>query len=217
VEITYHRDFLLSTRWGNSIVAYFVCVAVKTSTILVFILYCLYMIAVFTGNGKGKTTASLGQMLRAVGQGKRAIMFQFIKGPWISGEHKFLNTHKQFKGKLEVHRGGKGFVGILGDKLPRRVHRKAAQKTLQQATKAIASKKWDVVVLDEVNVAVSLKLIGARDVLTAIKNEPQNMIIILSGRGASASFLKRADLATEMREIKHPYNIGTKAQVGFEF
>ncbi|MFA6495223.1 MAG: cob(I)yrinic acid a,c-diamide adenosyltransferase [Candidatus Paceibacterota bacterium] len=175
------------------------------------------MIVVFTGKGKGKTTASLGQMMRAVGQGKKAIMFQFIKGPWISGEHKFLDAMPVFKGKLEVHRGGKGFVGILGDSLPRSAHKDAARVTLTRAVAAIASKKWDVVVLDEVNVAVSLKLITAAAVLNAIKNEPQQMIIVLSGRDAPKSFIARADLVTEMKEIKHPYNKGKKAQVGFEF
>lgn len=175
------------------------------------------MIVVFTGNGKGKTTACLGQMIRAVGQGKKAVMYQFIKGPWISGEHKFLENKKQFKRNLEIHRGGKGFVKILGDKLPFADHRKAAQETLKKAKEAIKSKKWDIVVLDEINVAVSLKLVKASQVLSVIKNEPQNMIIILSGRYAPASFIKRADLATEMREIKHPYNKGKKAEVGFEF
>jgi cob(I)alamin adenosyltransferase len=175
------------------------------------------MIAVFTGNGKGKTTATIGQMLRAVGQGKKTVMFQFIKGPWISGEHKFLDKNKKFKGILEIHRGGKGFVGILGDKLPISVHKKAACETLKKAAQAIKSKKWDIVALDEVNVAVSLGLVKAGDVLRVIKNEPQKMIIVLSGRYAPASFIKRADLATEMKEIKHPYNKGKKAEVGFEF
>lgn len=175
------------------------------------------MIVVFTGNGKGKTTATIGQMLRAVGHGKKAIMFQFIKGPWISGEHKFLDNYKTLKGKLEIHRGGKGFVGILGDKLPFAVHKKAAQNTLKVASVAIKSGKWDIVALDEVNVAVSLGLIKSADVLKVIKNEPQKMIIILSGRYAPKSFIKRADLATEMKEIKHPFNKGKKAEVGFEF
>lgn len=174
------------------------------------------MIVVFTGNGKGKTTATLGQMMRAFGQGKKVIMFQFIKGPWISGEHKFIDD-KKYIGRFEIHRGGKGFVGILGDKLPFSKHKKAAEETLKKVEKAIRSKKWDIVALDEVNVAVSLKLIKATDVLRVIQNEPQKMIIVLSGRNAPVSFIKRADLVTEMKEIKHPFNNGTKAEVGFEF
>jgi len=175
------------------------------------------MIMLITGNGKGKTTACLGQMMRAVGQGKNAIMWQFIKGPWISGEHKFVATDPRLKGKMEICRGGKGFVGILGDSLPRSVHKKAAQTTLKKSADAIRSKKWDMVVLDEINVAVRLRLIGVRQVLDVIKNEPQNKIIILSGRWAPKSFIKRADLVTEMKEVKHPFNNGTKAEVGFEF
>jgi len=175
------------------------------------------MVIVFTGNGKGKTTASLGQMMRMVGQDRKAIMLQFIKGPWISGEDKFLQNYPYFKDKLEIHKGGKGFVGILGDKLPRSVHRKAAEKTLRLAAKAIKSQKWDLVILDEVNVAVSLKLVKAKDVLAAIKDLPMHKFVILSGRNAPKSFLSRADLATEMRELKHPYNKGELALKGVEF
>ena len=176
------------------------------------------MIVVFTGNGKGKTTACLGQMLRIVGQGKKAVMFQFIKGPWISGEHKFLKTlPAKIKNKFNLKRGGKGFVGILGDKLPFKEHQKTAQETLKKAERAIRSDKWDVVILDEINVAVSLRLIKAADVLRVIKNESKNIIIVLSGRYAPQSFIKRADLATEMKELKHPFQKGEKAKVGFEF
>jgi len=144
-------------------------------------------------------------------------MFQFIKGPWISGEDKFLKKYPQFKGTFEIHKGGKGFVGILGDTLPRSVHREAAEKTLEASAKAIKSQKWDLVILDEVNVAVSLKLVKAKDVLEAVKDLPMHRFVILSGRNAPKSFLKRADLATEMREIKHPYTKGELALRGVEF
>lgn len=175
------------------------------------------MIVVFTGNGKGKTTACLGQMMRAVGQGKRALMIQFIKGPWVSGENKFVDSFPKLKGKFEIFRGGKGFVKILGDKLPFKTHKKAAENALKKAAQAIKSKKWDVIVLDEVNVAVALKLIKSAAVLKIIKNEPHGTIIVLSGRYAPASFIKRADLATEMRELKHPFHKKEKARVGFDF
>ena len=175
------------------------------------------MIIVFTGDGKGKTTASIGQMIRLVGQDRKAIMFQFIKGPWISGEDKFLQKHPQLKGHLEIHKGGKGFVGILGDTLPLKVHRQAAEKTLERAKKAIRSSKWDLIVLDEVNVAVNLKLVSAQAVLDALKNLPMHRFVILSGRNAPKSFIQRADLATEMRELKHPYNQGELALKGVEF
>ena len=175
------------------------------------------MIVVFTGNGKGKTTSCLGHMIRAAGQGKRTLMLQFIKGPWISGEHIFLDTHSQVRDHLEIIRGGKGFVGILNDQLPFATHQQAAQKTLPRALRVVRSKKYDLIVLDEVNVAVSLKLIKSSEVLSLIKQVPADKVVILSGRYAPASFIRVADLVTEMKEIKHPFSKGKKARVGFEF
>lgn len=175
------------------------------------------MVIVFTGNGKGKTTASLGQMVRIVGQDRNAIMFQFIKGPWISGEDKFLKKFPLLKDRFKIVKGGKGFVGILGDTLPRSVHKKAAENTLDGAIQAIRSPQWDLVVLDEVNVAVSLKLIKGKDVLAALKDLPMHKFVILSGRNAPKSFMQRADLVTEMREIKHPFGKGELAVKGVEF
>ncbi|MFA7201675.1 MAG: cob(I)yrinic acid a,c-diamide adenosyltransferase [Candidatus Paceibacterota bacterium] len=175
------------------------------------------MIVVFTGNGKGKTTSCLGHMMRAAGQGKRTLMLQFIKGPWISGEHKFIDTHSELKKNIEIVRGGKGFVGILNDTLPFTTHKHAAEKLLDRAKKAITSKRYNLIVLDEVNVAVSLKLVKPSVVLKIVKQMPRDKIIILSGRYAPMSFIRAADLATEMKEIKHPFHKGKKAQVGFEF
>ncbi len=175
------------------------------------------MIVVFTGNGKGKTTSCLGHMVRAAGQGKRTLMLQFIKGPWISGEHIFLDTHPQVRDHLEIVRGGKGFVGILNDTLPFAIHKQAAEKLLDRAEKAIVSKKYDLIILDEVNVAVSLKLVKPSAVLKIVKKMPRNKIIILSGRYAPVSFIRAADLVTEMKEIKHPFHKGKKAEIGFEF
>src|SRR3990167_7638345 len=117
------------------------------------------MIIVFTGNGKGKTTASLGQMVRVAGRGKKALMIQFIKGPWKSGEDDFAKLFKIPNSKFEVRKMGKGFVGILGDKLPREEHIKAAKEALGLFSKELASGNWDLIVLDEVNVAVSLGLV----------------------------------------------------------
>lgn len=171
------------------------------------------MVIVFTGDGKGKTTASLGQMVRIVGQDRKALMLQFIKGPWIAGEDKFAKKIPEF----EIIKGGKGFVGILGDTIPFEEHKEAAQKTLAKAKEEIQSQKWDLVVLDEVNVAVSLKLIEAEDVLDILKDLPMHKFVILSGRDAPKSFIDRADLATEMREIKHPYADGELALKGVEF
>ncbi|MGC8776064.1 MAG: cob(I)yrinic acid a,c-diamide adenosyltransferase [Minisyncoccia bacterium] len=181
------------------------------------------MIIVFTGNGKGKTTSSIGQMIRVIGRGKNALMLQFIKGPWRSGEDEFsdfFNAYKKINknlGEFKIKKGGLGFVGILGDKLPFEKHKKAAQKTLELFKKEVKKNKWHLIVLDEINVAVNLKLLTKKEILKAIKNFPKDKILILSGRGAPKEFVNLADLVTEMKEIKHPFYKGKKAQVAIEF
>ena len=185
------------------------------------------MVILFTGNGKGKTTASLGQMVRAAGRGKNALMIQFIKGPWISEARNpsaeggsalggKSETNEQ-NPKLEIRKMGRGFVGILGDKLPREEHAKAAQEGLALFREEAKSGKWFLIALDEVNVAVSLGLLTKEEVLEAIKDYPEDKLLILSGRGAPQEFIDRADLATEMKEIKHPFNQGEKAKIAVEF
>ncbi|MEK7555625.1 MAG: cob(I)yrinic acid a,c-diamide adenosyltransferase [Patescibacteria group bacterium] len=178
------------------------------------------MIIIFTGNGKGKTTAALGQAIRAIGQGKRVLIIQFIKAI-KSGEHKFFQKFQMqsasWRTKFQIIRAGKGFVGILGDKLAFSVHKKAAEKALVLVKKVIESKKWDLIILDEINVAINLKLIKADDVLKILKNLPNKIDIILTGRGVPKSFIKIADLVTEMKEIKHPFNKGKSASKGVEF
>ena len=175
------------------------------------------MIIVFTGNGKGKTTASLGQMVRVMGRGKAALMIQFIKGPWISGEDEFAKQFNISKERFEVRKMGLGFVGILGDKLPIEEHKAAARRALDVFIEERKSGKWHLMILDEVNVAVSLGLLGVAEVLEAIKDFPENRILIMSGRGAPQEFIDRADLATEMREIKHPFAKGERAKFTVEF
>lgn len=173
------------------------------------------MLIVFTGNGKGKTSAALGQAMRALGQSKKVLMIQFIKGGWISGEHKFAEKFQIPKSKFQIIPAGKGFVGICGDKLPFSVHKKAAQNALNLAKKAIKSKKWDLIILDEINVAVNLELIKASEVLKILKSPSVDMI--LTGRSASKSFIQKADLVTEMKEIKHHFKKGQIAKKGIEF
>lgn len=172
------------------------------------------MIIVNTGNGKGKTTAALGQALRAVGEGKRVLMIQFIKGPWKSGEDdsaKLLAPHFKFV------KMGKGFVGILGDTLPREAHEEAATEALELAIKEVSGGDWDIVILDEVNNALQLNLIPLQDVLTFIDSFPKEKHLVLTGRDAHEEVIKRADIATEMRELKHIYNEGVKGKRGIEY
>lgn len=175
------------------------------------------MLLVFTGNGKGKTTAALGQAMRSIGEGKRVLMAQFIKGPWESGEHIFSGKFQIPNDKLQIMRTGKGFVGIMGDTLPREEHAKAAEEGLALAKKEIESGNWDIIILDEINNAVDLKLISMEQVLELINLAPGALHLILTGRNAPQEFIDRADLVTEMREIKHPYEKGIKAQRGLEY
>ena len=163
------------------------------------------MIIVYTGNGKGKTTASLGQAMRSLGEGKKVIMIQFIKGPWRSGEDEFISKFKNQKLKFSIIKGGKGFVGIMGDRLPFSIHKKTARETLKMAEKKILSKRYDLVILDEVNVAIGLNLISEKDVLKLLKKAPQGIDIILTGRDAPKKIINLADIATEMKEIKYKF------------
>jgi cob(I)alamin adenosyltransferase len=175
------------------------------------------MIIVFTGNGKGKTTASLGQMVRVLGRGKAALMIQFIKGPWISGEDEFVKMIGVPKDRFDIRKMGLGFVGILGDKLPIEEHRKAARLALDAFLEAKRLGKWHLIILDEINVAVTLGLLDVQEVVRAIKDFPDENILILSGRNAPQEFIDIADLATEMREIKHPFQDGKPGKATIEF
>ena len=175
------------------------------------------MIIVFTGNGKGKTTASLGQMVRVLGRGKTALMIQFIKGPWISGEDEFAKTFNFSPSTFNIRKMGLGFVGILGDKLPIEKHKAAARKALDAFIAERESKKWHLIVLDEINVAVSLGLLTSQEVLDAVRDFSEENILILSGRDAPQEFIDLADLATEMREIKHPFQDGKLGKATVEF
>ncbi len=178
------------------------------------------MVYLFFGDGKGKTTASLGQALRSVGEGKRVLMIQFIKGPWKSGEDFFLPKFKIPKSKFQLLKMGKGFVGILGDKLPRAEHEKAAQEALDKAWQEIKSKKWDMLILDEVNVAVELKLIPLKSVVDFVKKvkklKPEKHLI-LTGFAPHKPLIKLADLVTEVKMIKHPYYKGKLAEKGLDY
>lgn len=182
------------------------------------------MLLIFTGNGKGKTTAALGQALRSVGDGKKVLMIQFIKGPWKSGEDNVEIGVKENPSTssgsaiFQLLKTGLGFVGILGDKLPVEEHKKAAEKGLELAKKEIESGKWDMVILDEINNAVHLELVPAGKVLELINlsnNKLENLI--LTGRDAPQEFIKRADVVTEMRDIKHVFEKGIKAKKGLEY
>lgn len=172
------------------------------------------MLYLFTGNGKGKTTAALGAALRAIGDGKRVLMAQFIKGPWRSGE----DMSAQFLApKFKLVKTGIGFVGIMGDTHTIEEHRAAAEKGLATVKKEIESQNWDIVILDEINNAVYLKLLRKEAVLELLRLAPETLHFIFTGRDAPREFIDRADLVTEMRDVKHQFTRGIQGKRGLEY
>jgi cob(I)alamin adenosyltransferase len=169
---------------------------------------------VYTGKGKGKTTAALGIVLRAVGYEKKVCMIQFIKGTWHYGE---MTSSKKLEPEFEMITVGKGFVGIIDDKSPKEDHKEIAKEAIKISNEKIQSGKYDIVILDEINYAVNLDLISVKDVLNLIKSKPQKVDLVLTGNYAKDEVIEIADLVTEMREIKHPFQRGIKAKKGIDF
>ena len=133
---------------------------------------------VYTGNGKGKTTAALGLALRATGYNYKVCMIQFIKGSWHYGE---MDASKKLEPDFELLAVGKGFVGIIDDTSPKEDHKKIAQEAISISKEKILSGKYDIIILDEVNYAVNLDLISVNDVLELIKIKPSNLNLVLTG------------------------------------
>ena len=177
------------------------------------------LIIVYTGNGKGKTSAALGAALRALGHGRRVLMIQFFKGDWpvVYGE---LELAKRLYPQFEVLQLGRGFVKIMGDKKPFAEHVEAAQAAIGLARERMLSGQYDVMILDEVIYALGymdFKLVELKDVLALLKDKPPQMHVILTGRNAPPEIIEAADLVTEMGEIKHPMKKGIPAQQGIDY
>jgi len=165
-------------------------------------------VQVYTGNGKGKTTAAIGLAVRAAGAGLKVFVGQFIKGGAYS-ELKVIKEHPL----IEVRQYGRGcFI----KKTPCKKDIKAAGKGLAHVLEILNSKQFDVVILDEINVAMSLGLVKKTSIIDAIKNKPYNVELVLTGRGCPKSIIRRADLATRMKEVKHYYKKGVRARNGIE-
>ncbi len=171
------------------------------------------LVILYTGEGKGKTTAALGLVLRAVGYKRKCLIVQFGK-IWFTGE--ILGIKKLFP-LVKIIQGGKGFVKILGDKLPLSEHKRAARETYKMLYDEVISGKWDVVVADELIGAVSSKLLPLSKAVKLIKDKPVNVDLVLTGHHAPEELINMADLATEMREIKHPFQKGMLAKRGIDF
>lgn len=167
-------------------------------------------IQVYTGNGKGKTTAALGLALRAAGAGHKVFFAQFIKKRKCS-EHKAL---ERFCDLVTVKQFGTGF--LRGQKRTDS-EVSAAQRGIGEMARIISSNGYDVVILDEINVAVHAGLVSVESILKLLDEKPPHVEIVLTGRYADKRIIKRADLVTEMKEIKHYMSKGVKARVGIEF
>jgi cob(I)alamin adenosyltransferase len=170
------------------------------------------LIVVNTGNGKGKTTAALGMVVRSLGHGYRVAIVQFIKGAWEPAEKAVF---QMWENQLEFHAMGEGFTWDTQDR-DRDIA--TAQKAWEKALTFICNPEFKLVLLDEVNVALKLGYLQVEQVLAGLDKKPELTHVILTGRGAPAELLDRADLATEMTLVKHPFREqGIKAQPGIEY
>ena len=169
------------------------------------------LIQVYTGNGKGKTTAALGQAMRACGHGLRVLMIQFMKGSANYGEVRLAGAIPGFK---LVQSGLPTFVKKFA---PSEEDLRLAAEGLAAAQRAVEGAECDILILDEINVAVDYGLVKADDVLGLVAKRPPGMEVILTGRYAPTEFLEVADLVTEMKEVKHHYAAGKEMREGIEF
>ena len=169
------------------------------------------LVQVFTGDGKGKTTAALGTVIRALGQGQRAYIVFFMKGNYRYGERNILS---QLPNVDMASFGSQEFVDPAKVKPE---EREQARLALSTARKAMLSGDYDIVVLDEINIAVAWKLVPLDEVVKLIRDKPPNVELILTGRKADSELIKQADLVTECLKIKHPYDKGIPPRKGIEY
>jgi cob(I)alamin adenosyltransferase len=163
------------------------------------------LLLINTGPGKGKTTAAMGTALRAVGNGMRVLMLQFLKGSWHYGE---LDAVQAFSANLILKQMGRGFVKVGGAETnPEDI----------RLIKAINSGEWDMVILDEINYAIGYGMLDPALVAETLHNRPEMVHVILTGRNAHPLLVDLADTVTEMREVKHAYQKGILAQRGIEY
>ena len=172
------------------------------------------LVVVITGNGKGKTTSAMGMALRAVGHGQKVCIIQFMKGDIYSGEWDGVT---RLGGQVELFHTGKGFCGIEGNPYPHSEHRSNAQYALTLVREKMASDGFDLIILDEINNALALKLVDLEQVLAILDARPDHLHLILTGRDAHPDVLDRAHTASEVREIKHAYREGIEPQPGIDY
>lgn len=171
------------------------------------------LVILYTGEGKGKTTAALGLVLRAVGYKKKCLIIQFGKA-WFTGE---LVGIKKLSPYVRIIQGGKGFLDILGSKIPMSVHIEAAKEAFNLLYKEVRSDRWDVIIADEIVGAVSSGILPLKSVVSLVKNKPLGLDLVLTGHHGPKALIDLADLVTEMKNIKHPYQKGILAKKGIDF
>lgn len=169
------------------------------------------LVLVYTGDGKGKSSAAFGAIARALGWGHRVAVVQFIKGDWQTGEKQFFEGYED---RLVWHVSGQGFTW---DTQNRAQDTQAATAALNQAGALMRLGKYHLVVLDEVNVALHYSYLDPQEVLATLEQRHPNTSVILTGRDAPLALTEYADLVTEMRSQKHPFEVGIKAQKGIDF
>ncbi len=169
------------------------------------------LLSVFTGDGKGKTTAALGVTFRALGHGQKVCFIQFIKGRWQSGEAVWS---ERFPGLLDFHVMGRGFTWKSEDM---EKDRQAAREAWDFAVRMINGNTWDVIVLDELTYLIHYAMIPEEEILEVFSRKSASLHLIITGRYASEGLLQAADLVTEMKAVKHPFTSGIKAQKGFDY
>ena len=167
---------------------------------------------VFTGQGKGKTTAALGMAIRALGHGEKVAIVQFIKGGWEPGESKAFEIYGE---QIKWHALGEGFTWETQD---RQRDKELANLAWKKSLEYLSSSKYKLVILDEINIAIKLGYLSVNEVIQGIRGRPNLTHVVLTGRGAKNELIEIADLVTEMNLIKHPFKEqGIKAQKGVEF
>jgi len=171
------------------------------------------LLLINTGPGKGKTTAAMGTALRAVGNGMRVLMLQFLKGSWHYGE---LDAVKAFGDRFLMKQMGRGFVKVGAEK-PDPEDVRLVEEAWDEGARAINSREWDLVILDEINYAISYHMLEPAKVAGVLKNKPPMVHVILTGRNAHPTIVELADTVTEMRQVKHAYEKGVMAQRGIEY
>ena len=172
------------------------------------------LVVVITGNGKGKTTSAMGMVLRASGYGMKVCIIQFMKGDIYSGE---WDGVKLLGERVELHTTGMGFCGIQGNPYSREEHRAAAQAAIDLAMGKIESGDYDIVILDEINNALKLKLVDLDQVLGLVRSKPELMHMVLTGRDAHPELVELADTVSEVCEIKHAYRKDIEPQPGIDY